>query len=141
MSKQVQDIIARGEARIVEAPVQGRHQVDRNFGLPAALYGSMVGCYLGFLAIAALAFGNPALAIPLVIFAVAILAGFGVPTMWTRLRDNPSAPPTMGEFARDGVMTNTGRLSASDAAIQMLTLPVLVLVWGVVAFIIAALVR
>jgi hypothetical protein len=86
-------------------------------------------------------FGNPVLAIPLVIFALAIIAGFGVPTLWTRLKDNPSAAPTMGEFARDGIMTNTGRLSASDAAIQILTLPVLVVVWGVVAFIIAALVR
>lgn len=141
MSKQVHDIIESGAARIVEAPVEGRNEVDRSFGLPAAIYGAMVGCYLGFLAIAAVTFGNPALAIPLVIFAVAIIAGFGVPTLWTRLKDNPGAPPTMGEFARDGVMTHTGRLSASEAAIQILTLPVLVVVWGVVAFIIAALVR
>lgn len=141
MSKQVHDVIARGEARIVEAPVQRSHVVDRSFGLPAAVYGAMVGCYLGFLAIAAITFGNPALAIPLVIFAVAIIAGFGVPTLWTRLKDNPAAPPSTGEFARDGIMTNTGRLSASEAAIQILTLPVLVVVWGVVAFVIAALVR
>lgn len=141
MSKQVQDFIARGEARIVDTPVRAEHVVDRNFGLPAPLYGAMVGCYLGFLAIAALAFGNPVLTIPLVIFAVAIIAGFGVPTLWTRLRDNPGAPPTMGEFERDGVMTNTGRLSAADAAIQMLTLPVLVLVWGVISFVMVALVR
>lgn len=141
MSKQVHDIIQSGAARIVEAPVEPGHVVDRSFGLPGAIYGAMVGCYLGFLAIAAVTFGNPALAIPLVIFAVAIVAGFGVPTLWTRLKDNPSAPPTSAEFARDGVMTNTGRLSARDAAIQILTLPVLVVVWGVVAFVIAALVR
>lgn len=141
MTKQIQDIIARGEARIVETPVQPSHQVDRQFGLPAALYGAMVGCYLGFLAIAAITFGNATLAIPLVIFAVAIIAGFGVPGLWTRLKDNSTMAPTLGEFARHGVMTNTGRLSATDAAIQILTLPVLVLVWGVVAFVIAALVR
>lgn len=141
MSKQVHDIIESGAARIVEAPVRHQVEADRQFGLPAALYGAMVGCYLAFLAIAAVTFGNAALAIPLVIFAVAIVAGFGVPALWTRLRDNPSAPPSMGEFAQRGVMTNTGRLSARDAAIQILTLPVLVAVWGAVAFIIAALVR
>lgn len=141
MSKQVHDIIQSGAARVVGAPVRHQVEADRNFGLPAAVYGAMVGCYLGFLAIAAVTFGNPTLAIPLVIFALAIVAGFGVPTLWTRLKDNPGAAPTTGEFARDGIMTNTGRLSASDAAIQILTLPVLVVVWGVVAFIIAALVR
>ncbi len=141
MSKQVHDIIESGAARIVGAPVRRRHEVDRSFGLPGAIYGAMVGCYLGFLAIAAVTFGNAALAIPLVIFAVAIVAGFGVPSLWTRLKDNASGPPTTGEFARDGVMTHTGRLSAPDAAVQILTLPVLVLVWGVVAFVIAALVR
>jgi hypothetical protein len=141
MSKQVHDIIESGAARIVEAPVRHQVEADRQFGLPAALYGAMVGCYLAFLAIAAVTFGNAALAIPMVIFAVAIVAGFGVPALWTRLKDNPSAPPSMGEFAQRGVMTNTGRLSARDAAIQILTLPVLVAVWGAVAFIIAALVR
>jgi hypothetical protein len=141
MSKQVQDIIARGEARIVEPPVRHQVEVDRNFGLPTALYGVMVGCYLGFLALAFIAFANPVLAVVMVIFAVSIIAGFAIPTVWTRFKDNPSAPPTMGEFARDGVMTNTGRLSASEAAIQILTLPVLVLVWGVVTIVIAALVR
>lgn len=141
MSKQIHDIIESGAARIVDAPVRDRHEVDRQFGLPAAIYGAMVGCYLGFLAIVAVTFGNAALAIPLVIFAVAIVAGFGVPSLWVRLKDNPGAAPTMGEFSRNGVMTNTGRLSAKDAAIQILTLPVLVVVWGAVALVIAALVR
>jgi ABC-type dipeptide/oligopeptide/nickel transport system permease subunit len=141
MSKQVHDIIESGAARIVGAPQRERHETDRSFGLPGAIYGAMVGCYLGFLAIVAVTFGNPALAIPLVIFALAIIAGFGVPSLWTQLKDNASAAPTSGEFARDGVMTHTGRLSAGEAAIQILTLPVLVVVWGVVAFVIAALVR
>lgn len=141
MSKQIHDIIESGAARIVDAPVRHQVEADRQFGLPAAMYGAMVGCYMGFLAIAAVTFGNAALAIPLVIFAVSIVAGFGVPALWTQLKDNPGTAPTMSEFARQGVMTNTGRLSAKDAAIQILTLPVLVVVWGAVAFVIAALVR
>jgi hypothetical protein len=141
MSKQIHDIIDSGAARIVKAPVRHQVEADRQFGLPAVIYGTMVGCYLGFLAIAAVTFGNATLAIPLVIFALAIVAGFGVPSLWVRLKDNPGSAPTMGEFAKAGIMTNTGRLSASEAAIQILTLPVLVVVWGVVAFVIAALVR
>jgi hypothetical protein len=114
---------------------------DRNFGLPTAVFGVMVGCYLGFLGIMAVAFSSPMLAIPMVIFAVAIIAGFAVPTIWTRLRDNASAPATPGEFAAKGVMTNTGPLEPRDAIIQVLTLPVLVVVWGIIALVIAAIVR
>jgi hypothetical protein len=141
MTKQVHDIIARGDARIVEAPVRHQVEADRSFGLPTALYAAMVGCYLGFLAILALVFGNAALAIPLIIFVVAIVAGFGVPAIWTRLKGNVSSPLTMGEFDAKGIMTLTGRLSARDAMVQMLTLPALVLAWGVVMVVIAALVR
>ena len=141
MSQQVHDMIARGDARIVEAPVRHQVEAERNFGLPAGIYGTMIGCYLGFLALAMLAFANPVLAVVMVICAFSIMAGFAVPTLWTRLRGNPGAAPTMGEFSVKGVMTNTGRLSASEAAIQVLTLPVLVLCWGVAAFVIAAIVR
>lgn len=141
MSKQIQEIIARGDARLVDAPVRHQIEVDRNFGLPTAIYGIMVGCYFAFLGLMAAAFGNPVLAIPMVMFAVAIIAGFGVPMIWTRLKENPSSPPTMGEFAAKGVMTGTGRLSPGDAAIQVMTLPVLVVVWGIIAAIIAVSVR
>ncbi len=141
MSKQIQEIIARGDARVVDAPVRHQIEVDRNFGLPNAIFGVMVGCYFAFLGLMAAAFGNPVLAIPMVIFAVSIIAGFGVPMIWTRLKDNPSSPPTLGEFAAKGVMTGTGRLAPNDAVIQVLTLPVLVVAWGIIAVIIAAMVR
>lgn len=141
MSIQVQDMIARGDARIVEAPVRHQVEVDRNFGLPSSFYGITVGCYLSFLAITAVAFASPILAIPMVIFAFSILAGFLVPTIWTRLKGNDSRPLSMDEFGRKGVMTLTGRLAPRDAAIQVLILPVLVVVWGLVAVTMAILVR
>ncbi|TRD10533.1 hypothetical protein FGU71_00730 [Erythrobacter insulae] len=145
MSKQVHDILARGDARIVEAPANAnapRNQVesDRNFGLPTALYGATVGCYLAFIGIMAAAFSTPGLIIPMVIFAAIIAAGFGVPALWTRLRDNDSVPMTMGKFAQAGIMTNTGRLAARDATIQMLILPVLIVLWACTVVVIAALV-
>ncbi len=145
MSHIVHDLIARGEARVVEAPKAAtpvRHQVesDRNFGLPKALYGATVACYLGFLLVVGTAFASPMLAIPMAIFVVFIVAGFGVPAIWTRLAGNPSEPQTMGEFAVNGIMTHTGRLAARDATIQMLILPVLLVVWGLTVAVIAAIV-
>ncbi|WP_379921966.1 hypothetical protein [Erythrobacter sp. R86502] len=144
MSHIVRDRIASGDARIVAQPAAplARNQVesDRNFGLPTALYAATVGCYLGFLVIAWTAFANPVLAIPMIIFAGFIIAGFGVPAIWTRLAGNTSAPATMGEFARRGIMTATGRLAARDATVQMLILPVLLVVWGAAVAVIAAVV-
>jgi hypothetical protein len=145
MSHIVHDLLARGDARIVEqpkAPAQVRHQVeaDRNFGLPTALYAGTVAGYLGFLLVVGSAFANPVLAIPMAIFVVFIVAGFGVPAVWTRLAGNTSEPQTMGEFALKGIMTNTGRLAAKDAAIQVLILPVLLVCWGLAIAVIAAVV-
>jgi hypothetical protein len=145
MSHIVHDRIAAGDARIVaqpeaEAAVRDRHEVDRNFGLPKALYGATVACYLGFLAVVGTAFANPTLAIPMAIFVVFIVAGFGVPAIWTRLAGNTSEPQTLGEFEQRGIMTNTGRLSAREATIQMLILPVLLVVWGLTVAVIAAIV-
>ncbi|MEE4337207.1 hypothetical protein [Erythrobacter sp.] len=147
MSKQVQDIIARGEARIVDAPAIApaatpavNPERDRSFGLPAALYGGTVACYLGFIGITAMAFGNPGLAIPMTIFALFIVAGFGVPAIFTRLKGNDSKPLTLGQFESFGIVTHTGKLAPRDAAVQVLLLPVLVLFWGLTAAIIAALV-
>jgi hypothetical protein len=144
MSHIVHDLIASGDARIVALPdaAPARHQVevDRNFGLPSALYGATVAGYLGFLAIVGAAFANPVLAIPMAIFVLFILAGFGIPAIWTRLAGNTSAPQTLGEFEQRGVMTATGRLAARDATIQVLILPVLLVCWGLAVAVIAAIV-
>lgn len=144
MSHIVHDLIARGEARVVDHPAQApvRHQVeaDRNFGLPSALYGATIACYLGFLVIVGSAFANPVLAIPMAIIVLLIVAAFGVPAIWTRLRDNVSEPETLGEFETRGIMTNTGRLTARDATTQVLILPVLLVCWGLAVAVIAAIV-
>ncbi len=144
MSHIVHDLIARGEARVVAQPeaTPVRHQVeaDRNFGLPSALYAGTVAGYLGFLLVVGSAFANPVLAIPMAICVVFVIAGFGVPTLWTRLAGNASEPQTLGEFETRGIMTNTGPLKARDAAIQVLILPVLLVCWGLAVAVIAAVV-
>ena len=143
MSKLVQDQIALGKARIVDAPaVEAKTplEIDRSFGLPKELYIGTVAGYLGFLAITGAAFMNPVLAIPMVIFALFIVAGFGVPAIWTRMKGNDSKPLTMGQFEQDGILTLTGRLAPRDAAIQVLILPVLIVLWACAVVVIAALV-
>ena len=141
MSKQVTDHISTGKARIVDAPAKApRHQVevDRNFEIPTSFYATTVGCYLGFIAILAAAFGNPGLIIPMAIFAFFIVAGFGVPSIWTRLKGNDTRPQSVGQFEHKGIITATGRLTARDAAMQMLILPVLIVLWGCAIVTIAA---
>jgi hypothetical protein len=144
MSHIVHELLASGDARIVappEAPVRHQVESDRNFGLPTALYGATVAGYLGFLLVVGSAFANPVLAIPMAIFVVFIIAGFGLPMLWTRLAGNTSEPQTLGEFEAKGIQTNTGRLAARDATIQVLILPVLLVVWGLAVAVIAAVVR
>ena len=144
MSHIVNDHLARGDARIVAQPqaaaaVSG-YEVDRNFGLPTALYGATVAGYLGFLLVVGSAFANPVLAIPMAIFVLFIVAGFGVPALWTRLAGNTTEPQTLGEFRQRGIMTLTGRLTAGEATVQMLILPVLLVGWGLAVAVIAAVV-
>ena len=138
MSKLIAPELIADKARIVAEPQIGT-MVDRTFELPRALYGATVACYLGFLAITAMAFGNPGLIIPMAIFVFIIVAGFGVPTVWTRMQGTGARRAQgLGEFANRGIMTHTGRLEPRDAAIQVLVLPVLVLLWGLAVVTIAA---
>lgn len=115
--------------------------VDRSFEMPKALYAATVALYLGFVGVMALGFSSPGLAIPMAIFVVFIVAGFGVPAIWTRLKPgNSGRQMSLDRLMRRGIATNTGHLAGRDAAVQMLILPVLILAWGVVTVTIAALV-
>lgn len=140
MSKLITNEFVSEKARIVEAP-RAPTVVNRTFELPRGLYGATVAAYLGFIGIMAAGFQSPGLIIPMVIFAFFIVAGFAVPTIWTRLKpESGQSALRWSEFTGKGIMTNTGRLSARDAAIQTLILPVLILLWGVAVVTIAALV-
>ncbi|MEE4155479.1 MAG: hypothetical protein V2I27_15075 [Erythrobacter sp.] len=150
MTDQIQTRLDTGKARIVAAPSAAPHsipnaprhqiEIDRHFELPTVLFGATVAAYLAFLGIMLATFAAPALAIPMVIFAGFIVAGFGVPAIWVRLKGNTSRPMTLGRFRLDGIMTHTGRCSARDASVQMLLLPGLVVAWGCAIAVIAAVV-
>jgi hypothetical protein len=140
MSKHIvrEDLAARA---IVREEARAPHQVDRTFELPTVLYGTTVGLYLGFFAVMAAGFASPGLIIPMVIFALFVVAGFGVPMVWARLApETKSRALTMGQLRHSGIQTHTGRLSGRDAVVQMLILPALILLWGLATVTIAALV-
>jgi hypothetical protein len=115
--------------------------VDRSFGLPTMLYGLTVGSYFAFLAIMAIGLATRELIIPIGICVVYVTMAFGVPSLWARMKpDNRSQPQSMANFSLYGVETHTGTVTAHDAMIQVLILPLVVLFWGLAVVIIAALV-
>lgn len=125
-------------ALVVEAPA--RTQVDRNFGLPTGIYVATVGLYLAFIATMAGLFLNPGLVIPMVIFAGFIVMAFGLAGSWATMKpDNSTRPLTWGQMASQGIDTLSGRLSAHEAAVQVLMLPVLIVGWGLAIAVIVAL--
>ena len=141
MSKYLTRELAAEQALIVAAP-KPRHEVDRSFELPKGLYATTVALYLGFLAVMATGLSSPGLIIPMAIFTLFVVAGFGVPALWTRLAPQTAARPmSYAKLRREGIRTLTGHLSAKDATVQMLILPVIIFCWGVATVTIAALVR
>ena len=109
--------------------------VDRSFELPKGFYVATVGLYLGFLAVMAIGVPSGGLVLPMVIFALSIIAGFALPVVWSRLapEETQKNPMSWGALKHRGISTLTGRVAASDAAVQVLILPVLVFWWGIVA--------
>jgi len=140
MSKHFTRELVAEQAFVVDAP-KVVHEVDRSFELPRGLYVATVGLYLGFLAVMAAGLSTPGLIIPMAIFTLFIVAGFGLPAIWTRMAPNHrSRNMSWAKLVSEGIVTHTGRVTARDAAVQMLILPVLIFCWGVAAVTIAALV-
>ena len=139
MSERITGLELAEVATITTAPVQAR--VDRNFGLPTGLYVLTVGGYLAFVGVMASAFMTGQLAVPLAIIAFSIVFGFGVTRSWATIGpEHQEKPLSWGQFGNRGIMTQTGHLTAREASVQVLILPVLILAWGVTVAIIAALV-
>lgn len=129
VSKHVSEDVLKEVAFVTGQPVRTR--VDRSFELPNGLYAATVALYLSFVGLMAALFLNPELAIPMVVFGSFIVFAFGIAGCWAKMKpDNHAAPMTWGQLAVRGIDTLSGRLTASEAAIQVLMLPVLILGWG-----------
>ena len=133
------------------APVIGHNLPDdedrratltlRSFDLPNGLYVATVGLYFAFLAVMAAAFAEPGMIIPMAICVIYLIMAFGVPALWVGMKpDHDGRPMDWNGFVRHGVATHTGHMTARDAAIQVLILPVLIFGWGLgIAAIVATL--
>ncbi len=125
----------------IEVYPQGRACADRSFELPTSLYTVTVGSYLAFLGVMAVGFQSRDMVLPMVVFVAYIAMLFGVPMLWARMQPtNPSRALGWSVFMRNGIDTWTGRTSGSEAALQVLILPVLVFFWALAVVTIAALV-
>lgn len=135
-----QETLAR-VAAVTPAP-HVRSEIDRSFELPTGLYAATVAFYLGFIAVMAVALMNPELLLPMVVFALFMVAGFGTPSLWARMNpEKRQRAMSWGTFRHRGIETATGHLDAGAATVQVLILPALIFVWGVVTAIIAIAVR
>ncbi|AUW56709.1 hypothetical protein C1T17_19655 [Sphingobium sp. SCG-1] len=130
-------------ARIVPAPAApARGQYGRVFDLPPALFWLTVGAYMTYLAVMAVAFRDPQIAIPMVICVISFAAGFGVPALWAGTAPTPAGrKQSWGQFMANGFECATGHVTGGAATAQVLILPGLILLWGVCIAIIAAAVR
>jgi hypothetical protein len=127
-------------ADVITAP-HVRQETDRTFGLPTRLYAVTVGAYIAFLGVMAAGFQSREMILPMAIFVAYIVMAFGVPALWTRMKPgHPSHALSWSRFTETGIDTWTGRIKASDAVLQVLILPVLILLWGITVVVIAALV-
>ena len=140
MSKHLIRELVAEQAIIHDAP-KVAHEADRSFELPKGFYVGTVALYLGFLAITAVGFASPGLIIPMAIFTLFIVAGFGLPALWTRIGPEHSGRNmSWAQLSSQGIATHTGRVTARDAMAQVLILPALIFCWGIVTVTIAALV-
>ena len=138
MSKHIAAAELRQVASLVSQPNQGTI-VDRSFELPSAVYLLTIGAYFTFVMIMAATFGNPELAIPMVICVAYITMAFGVPSMWTQIgATNGMRCQSWGKFRQSEFSTNTGPVSANSALVQILVLPCAILLWSMAIAIIVA---
>lgn len=127
----------RAEADIRVLPAPGEY--GRAFDLHPALFVMTVASYFAFLGVMALAFMEPGLALPFVIFTVYIAMAFGTPALWAKVAPPPPGKPqSWDRFMREGVHVATGHISGGGAVIQVLLIPGLIVAWAVAIAIIAA---
>jgi hypothetical protein len=133
------------QAEIVAQPALDANRAcdDRTFELPRALHITMALLFAGFVTVLCAAFATPYLLVPYAVCIFFIAAFFTVPSLWAGMRPEENKSRALGwdRFLDNGIDTATGRSRAGDAAVLVLTLPVLIFGWAVAVAMIAAFVR
>jgi hypothetical protein len=128
-----------GLARIVALEAPTVDHPPRSFEMPTRLYGLTIAAYLAFLVVTAVGFASAGLTVPIAICAVYIAMAFGTPALWARIRpEGAGRALSWAEFRRSGIATATGHCDATSATLQVLVLPVMVLLWGIVTAVLYA---
>jgi hypothetical protein len=124
---------------LADTPERDRACTDRDFNLPVALHAGFFGLFLAYLGVMWIGFGNPGLAIPMVVFLFFTAAFYVVPMLWATMPGhNPTQAMDLRKLFDRGVDTHTGRTTGGAAVAQVLVLPVLIFLWGVAVVAIAA---
>lgn len=124
-------------AAVVENP--NATVVDRTFELPTGLYAATGGAYLVFMGLMAVMFHNGELLLPMAVIVFFIAVAGVVLSKWATMKpDTRSHALGWYDWKRKGIQTLSGPLDAGAAAVQVLILPVLIVLWGVVIAVIAA---
>lgn len=130
------ELLARNE--IVAAPVQRACQ-DRTFEVPTPILLGSFALFMAYLAVMTLGFGNPALALPMVVNFIFVAAFAYVPGKWATMKPTKTdRAMTWAELCDRGLATATGRCGAGEAATLVLLLPACILFWGIAVVTIAA---
>lgn len=118
-----------------------RHnRMERTFDLHPALHVAVFGGFALYLAIMWAAFHERSLVIPFAIFFFFLAAFFVVPAAWVRVESRPGPFATWGDFLREGLESATGHATARETMAQVLIMPVMLVLWGVIVALIRALV-
>ncbi len=111
----------------------------RHFDLPPLLHGATLGLFLVYLAVMGATFAGGRMPIVLAICAISVIGMFVVPGLFQLMGpSHDDRPLSMFAFARDGIDCLTGRLTAGQASVQVLIMPVLILIWGIAIAIITS---
>ncbi len=109
-----------------------RNRGEHVFDLHPALHIGVFAGFFAYLGIMWAAFGEKGLAIPFVIFAVFLAAAFAVPAWWARIAPGEGSAPSFNDFVAKGLPTGSGHLGAGGATVQVMIMPVMLMVWGLI---------
>jgi len=135
MTRQLKQSELRTRNEIVGAPTlpSSRACDDHSFELSTALYLTMAGLLLAFVTVLA-ASSKVHMVVSYGVIVAFIGMFFAVPAMFVRATPQPQRHRSLAwrEFMDKGINTANGHCSGREAAVLVLTLPVLILFFGLV---------
>lgn len=111
------------------------------FDLPRMIHAAYIGCFVAFLTITGGVFMTGELILPFAVFFIYLAMFFGIPLLMARMVPGPATPTRWHQFRERGIVLETGPCAADAAIWQVLTVPVLIVFWGIAVAVIVAAVR